>query len=471
MSTFDLGSTGVAAINTILAEEANRIGQDVYKRTLHTSPWMDLVKQSAFPEGMGYQLTTLVYDRTIPATATSGSGVQGVTWANLGALNTGANAFNASDLNQPLSDAADNVQGARGGPNATYPTASGVDDKRSYVQFSKQLKQYSISRAVIESPRISLEDLRFAAHRQEQLRAILDLLTESSRYTWENRYRDEYERVAANLVPCLATGTPTLSTICNGGATDSLANDTKEGVQLATVGNAAATGLKITASGAGATDVTPNANISNKVLDSLYFQLVRRGASAESYGKENGRPVFAIVCSSEASYALQTEAGFRDDVRYNNSKVSELIAPLGVEKSFRGFYHLVDDLAPRFVIGTGSNGAPAGCLVRVLPYTVSSGITSYNAAYDTASFEAAYIMHPHVMESQIPNPMSGSNGLTFNPVNYRGDFKWTNILNEITNPDGTTGFFRGILASATKPIKTELGYVILFKRDSTTPAA
>ena len=450
MSTFDLGS-GLTAINTILAEEANRIGQDVYKRTLHTSPWMDLVKQSAFPEGMGYQLTTLVYDRTIPATATSGSGVQGVTWSNLGTINASANAFGASDLNQPLKDAADDVQGGRG---------SSATDRRSYVQFSKQLKNYSISRAVIESPRISLEDLRFAAHRQEQLRAILDVLTESSRYTWENRYRDEYEKTAANLVPCLATSTPIVTVI------DQSATTLFEGKQIAEVDF-----TNDFVSSGSSDDYTPTANISNKILDTLYFQLVRRGASAESYGKENGRPVFAVVLSSEASYALQTEAGFRDDVRYNNSKVSDLIAPLGVEKSFRGFYHLVDDLAPRFVIGTGSNGAPAGCLVRVLPYTVSSGITSYNAAYDTADYEAAYIIHPHVMESQIPNPMSGSNGLTFNPVNYRGDFKWTNILNEITNPDGTTGFFRGILASATKPIKTELGYVILFKRNSTTPAA
>ena len=446
MSTFDLGS-GLTAINTILAEEANRIGQDVYKRTLHTSPWMDLVKQSAFPEGMGYQLTTLVYDRTIPATATSGSGVQGVTWSNLGTINASANAFNASDLNQPLKDAADDVQGGRG---------SSATDRRSYVQFSKQLKQYSISRAVIESPRISLEDLRFAAHRQEQLRAILDVLTESSRYTWENRYRDEYEKTAANFVPCLATGTPILTTVAKNSDADNTANDSFEGLQIAE--------LDINSSGASNADVTPAANISNKILDSLYFQLVRRGASAESYGKENGRPVFAVVLSSEASYALQTEAGFRDDVRYNNSKVSDLIAPLGVEKSFRGFYHLVDDLAPRFTISGGT-------VTRVQPYTVSSGITSYNAAYDTANYEAAYIIHPHVMESQIPNPMSGSNGLTFNPVNYRGDFKWTNILNEITNPDGTTGFFRGILASATKPIKTDMGYVILFKRDSTTPAA
>lgn len=443
MSTFDLG-TGISAINTILAEEANRIGQDVYKRTLHTSPWMDLVKQSAFPEGMGYQLTTLVYDRTIPATATSGSGVQGVTWSNLGTLNASANAFGTSDLNQPLKDAADDVQGGRG---------TGASDKRSYVQFSKQLKNYSISRAVIESPRISLEDLRFAAHRQEQLRAILDVLTESSRYTWENRYRDEYEKTAANLVPCLASGTPIVTII------DQSATTLFEGKQIAEVDF-----TNDFVSSGSSDDYTPSANISNKILDTLYFQLVRKGASAESYGKENGRPVFAVVLSSEASYALQTEAGFRDDVRYNNAKVSELIAPLGVEKSFRGFYHLVDDLAPRYTIASGT-------ATRVQPYTVTSGVTSYNSAYDSADYEAAYIIHPQVMESQIPNPMSGSNGLTFNPVNYRGDFKWTNILNEITNPDGTTGFFRGILASATKPIKTELGYAILFKRNSTTPAA
>ena len=447
MPAADFTSDSVTAINTILAEEANRIGQDVYKRTLHTSPWMDLIKQSAFPDGMGYQLTTLVYDRAVPtSTSTDGSNMQGVNWAALGTINASANSFNTSDRNQPLKDAADDVQGARG---------SSSTDRRSYVQFSKQLKNYSISRAVLESPRISLEDLRFAAHRQEQLRAILDLLTESSRYTWENRYRDEYERVAANLVPCLATGTPTVTVLDQTTPTTSIF----EGQQITGVdfnNDFVSSGTDI--------DYTPSANISNKILDSLYFQLVRKGAAAESYGKENGRPVFALVCSSEASYALQTEAGFRDDVRYNNAKVSELIAPLGVEKSFRGFYHLVDDLAPRFTISSGT-------ATRVLPYVVNNGITSYNASYDTASFEAAYIIHPQVMESQIPNPMSGSNGLTFNPVNYRGDFKWTNILNELTNPDGTTGFFRGILASATKPIKTDMGYVILFKRDSTTPAA
>jgi hypothetical protein len=406
MSTFDLGSAGTTAINTILAEEANRINQDVYTRTVHTSAWMDLMKQTAFPDGMGYQLSTLVYDRAIPTTDAAGD-TAGVNWSALGTLNAAANSFDTSDLGQPLKDAADDVQGGRG---------TGATDNRSYVQFSKQLKKYNIDRAVIESPRISLEDLRFAAHRQEQLRAIMDNMSESTRYTWENRYRDEFSKVSDSYIGAVASGTAIQSGF--------------EGTEL--------TGT-VDLGTAGSFTV-PTSNISNALLDKSYFNLVRKGAGNEAYGRENGRPVFGLVLSSEASYQLQTEAGFRDDVRYNNSKVSDLIAPLGVEKSFRGFYHLVDDLAPRFTLANTDQ-------------------------------EAAFVIHPHVCESQIPNPFSGAQGISFDPVSYRGDFKWTNIPNEITNPEGTIGFFRGVLASATKPIKTDFGFVILFKRTSTTPAA
>jgi len=45
-------------------------------------------------------------------------------------------------------------------------------------------------------------------------------------------------------------------------------------------------------------------------MDKIYFNLVRKGAGNNAYGRENGRPVFAAVMSSEASYQLQTEAGF-----------------------------------------------------------------------------------------------------------------------------------------------------------------
>ena len=415
-------ANGTSVINTILTEEANRIGSDIHSETLHTSPWIDLIKKSAFPSDMGYQLNTIIYDRALPVRDLDSDGdttdetVVGLgSWSALGTAESGPRT------------------GFLGNP--AVKDVLGPQTGKGFVDFTRQLKSYSLQRAVIESPRINIEDLRFAAHRQEQLRAIMDLLKQSTRFSWEERYRDEYDRLCGFYLNCAASSTGT-------------------GVAKA-VSTTSLTGLTASA-----------ANISNKVLDGVYFKLVRAGAGIKAFGRENGRPVFGLVLSSEASYALQTEAGFRDDVRYNSAKVSDLIAPLGVEKAFRGFYHLVDDLAPRYSFA-------AGAYTRVPAYRLNSGtgVIEPNPTYETASYEAAYVLHEEVMEALIPEPISGVAGLQFNPVNYKGDFRWTNIPNENTNPDGTIGFFRGILAAASKPIKTNFGHAIIFKRDATTPAA
>ena len=310
-----LTTNAAAAIDVVLTQEASRIGSDIHKATLHTSPWIDLIKQTTFPEGMGYQLNTLVYDRALPLSpvnkdlSETGTTV-GVSWSALGTTEaSGSNGFTGGQQDQT------NAMGS-GKANVNV------------IDFTKTLKSYSLSRAVIESPRINVEELRYAAHRTEQLRAIMDLLKESVRNSWEERYRDEYAKLCDNVVICKASGT------------------------------APATGKEgsTTPDSAGDVDADNNnsaeliaANISNKVLDDLYFKLVRAGAGFNAYGRENGRPVFSLVCSSEASYQIMTESeSIKDDIRFNNSRVSELIAPLGVEKSFRGYYHLVDDLAPRY---------------------------------------------------------------------------------------------------------------------------
>ena len=460
MAQLFVQADGTTAINTVLAEEANRIGKDIHAETLHTSPWIDLIKQTNFPDQSGYNLTTLIYDRAIPVStantpdATTAGDTDlsvggGADWTSIAAT-TGTDSFAGAATH--LQNTAD-AMATENGPTTVNGT--------SYIHFAKKLRQYNISKAAIESPRIAIEDLRFAAHRADQLRAMMGLLSEATRYTWENRYRDEFERLAGNLVSCTTTGTVIRDTV--DGDNDGTSDDSFSGVSLhAGVSHST---LDLADSGASQADISPTANISNAILDKVYYRLVRSGAGNNAYGRENGRPVFALVCSSEASYQLQTEAGFRDDVRYNNAKVSDLIAPLGVEKSFRGFYHLCDDLAPRFTLCTGA-------LTRVLPYTVADGITSLNdTAYEAADYEAAYIIHPDVMESQIPSPLGNTGGISFDPVSYKGDFKWLNIQDAVINPDGTIGFFRGILASASKPIKPDFGYVILFKRTSTTPAA
>jgi len=440
--TFTNPTDANTSIDSILTQEANRIGSDIHRRTVHVSPWMDLIKQTAFPDGMGYKLGTMIYDRALPVTTVNGNTLavsSANSWQEVGVSDAASTVVDTSSRDQLITGARDQFIGA-GNNNA---------NGKSFISFARQLKQYSLKRATVESPKINVEDLRFAAYRTEQLRAVMDALTESTRFTWEERYRDEYDRICGNIVNCKTTGTVITST-------------GKEGVSTGSIDFGAVADL-------------PTANGSNKIFDSIYFRLVRSGAGTNAYGRENARPVFGLVCSSELSYGLQTEAGFRDDVRYNQSKVSELIAPLGVEKAFRGFYHLIDDLAPRFDAAVAADGT----ITRVYPYTIAgtdgasnnTGAVIVNTAYDTAAFEAAYVLHQDVMESQIPEPITGSNGLTFDPVNYRGKFAWKNIPSVDINPDGTIGFFRGILASASKPIKTDFGFVVLFKRNSLTPAA
>tara|TARA_B100000902_G_scaffold221340_1_gene210216 strand:- start:8026 stop:9417 length:1392 start_codon:yes stop_codon:yes gene_type:complete len=455
-NTFE--TDAAAAIDAVLTQEANRIGADIHKATLHTSPWIDLIKQSTFPEGMGYQLSTLIYDRALPLQAegknlagTDSVGV-GSNWRAMGTTHgTSVNGMSAGQLDQT-----GNVLGGSVADDFHYGSGAASGDV-NLIDFTKSLKTYSLERSIIESPRINVEELRYTAHRTEQLRAIMDLLKESTRNSWESRYRDEYGKMCDNIVYAKTASSVTVGGKEGVALTDLDVDDTSEG----TAGGAA--------SGDGAEDnvLDVTANISNKLLDDIYFKLVRAGAGSNAYGRENGRPVFSIVCSSEASYQLMTEAGFRDDVRYNNAKVSDLIAPLGVEKSFRGFYHLIDDLAPRF------SGINSDKLVAVQPYKhdQTNDKITVNGDYDTAAYEAAFILVDNVMESLIPAPITNVSGMSFNPVNYKGDFKWTNIPDVVKNPDGTIGFFRGIMASASKPIKTNFGYVILFKRTSTTPAA
>lgn len=445
--TGDFTTTANTAIDTILAEEANRIGADIHKRVTHTSPWIDLIKKSAFPDGMGYKLTTLVYDRALPTTDAVGDTL-GTNWDDVG-LVAAANEFDASMLDQPIADAADQVQGANG-PGGTNLGTSG--DRRNYVNFSKVIKQYNIKRAVLESPRINVDDLRYAAHRQEQLRAIMDSLAESTRWSWESRYRDEFDRLSDNTVVCKASS----GTAFNTGQEGTLLEDA---TTVGTVDDASAGVADDTAS-------LVTGDLSNAVLDKIRSQLVRRGAGRNAYGRENGAPVFALVLSSEASHGLMTESeAIRQDIRYNNAKVSALIAPLGIEQSFKGFYHLIDDLTPRYAVAV--SGSAGNTLDPVYPYKVTNGVVTDNPDYDLAPFEAAYVLHPEVMESQIPAPFTGTSGVTFDPVKYTGEFSWKNIPSEHLNPDGTIGFFRGVLASASKPIKTEYGYTIIFKRNTT----
>jgi hypothetical protein len=438
---FTQGGDGTVNIDTWLTQEAGRIGKDIHRHSLHTGPWYDLIRKGVFANGMGRTQSTLIYERTLPNTGVNASADQatlGLAWTGLHADALGADAFTNS-LGQNFAGAAE--------------TALGPQDGKSFIHVARSIKQFTLQRAVIESPRLNVEDLRISFEGVQQLTAIVDLMKEATRRSWEERNRDEYDASCANFVPCLASGTPIVQVI------DVSAGTLFEGVNTWNVdfnNDFVTSGVDV--------DYTPAAHISNGVLDRVRLRLIREGAKANAYGMEDGQAVFGLVLGSQASLFLKQEDGYREDLRKNAGKVSELIKPLGVDCSFRGFYHLCDDLAPRMSISSGT-------ATRIYPETMTNGILTTNPAYDAADYEVAYVLHADVMECLIPSPLSGAGPVSFDPVSYTGDFKWKNIENEVTNPDKTIGFFRGVLASASKRIKTRFGHAICFKRTSLVPAA
>lgn len=95
-----------------------------------------------------------------------------------------------------------------------------------------------------------------------------------------------------------------------------------------------------------------------------------------------------------------------------------------------------------------------------------------NASYHTAPYEMSFILHPEVMEALTRNSTTSlGNGTKFDPTTAIGDFKFQNIPNEQYNPDGTFGYFRGILEFASKPWKTQYGWAIMHRRPDPTVLA
>ena len=74
-------------------------------------------------------------------------------------------------------------------------------------------------------------------------------MTEATAYTWENRYRDEYERLAGNLVSAQTAGSVVSSVVDGNG--DGTSAQAFEDVSVAGA-------MDLTTSGVGNTDISPD---------------------------------------------------------------------------------------------------------------------------------------------------------------------------------------------------------------------
>lgn len=396
------------AISTMLVEETGRISGDIYRRTIDTSPWLKLVKQGAWPNEMGDTLSVLTYERALP------TGTQ--TWSN--------------------------ISNASGSTKFCIPDATEVTPAQT-------TRTYGLAHTAVESAPICVHDVRMGYKFREQLRAIYDNLVENVSWLWKNRYRDQYESLATHHI--VATTTTDGGTTLREGTTMPVSDDSSPAAFLI------------------------EANISRLtqgILDQCYMRLIRDGGGTNAMGRENGRPLFTLITSAETSDKIIRETGTRDDYRYS-PQVNELLKPLGVERSYRGFYHVIDPFPKRW--NYDSDGSPAaGAWAEQDPYTSESSWTGeygdstryiVNSAYESAEYEDSYIFHTDVFESLIPTPIGGAgSGVKFNPLTYRGKFDFLNIRDRVENPDGSWGYFRGVLANAAKPVKPQYGFVIRHKR-------
>lgn len=318
-----------------------------------------------------------------------------------------------TDANPTWSDVSV-VDLAEGG--ACLPTAT-------TVTIGSTTRTWNLQRRVLHGPDFCVEELRTPFQIRKQLDAIIDILTDYSLLTWEMRYRHEYLRLCKRKVvagPVLQEG-----------------------------------------EGTGFPPQCATSILTQGILNRQKQKLLRDGAAASALGKIDGAAVLTLICSMETSDRLIFEnADIRQDLRWG--KPSELLAPYGVERSYRGFFHLLDAFPIRYTCA-------AGTYTEVAPFDTEAATKGTKAkvrsSWESAPYEVSFIFDPLVFVSRIPKPITNPHpNFKFDPVNYMGHWAAKNIPDRVCNPDGTILFHRGILASGSEPQRPERGCAIVHLR-------
>ena len=378
--------------NAQLAAESGRISEMVASKAIQDMPFNRLVRQAEFPTQMGQTLQTLIYQRTtVPD-------VSNAAWSEVG--------FNDG-------------------------TGSTCNPTTQQMNYAFSYKSYNLAQLAVKSPVLCINDIRYSWQFAEQLSEQYRILAENAKWIWENRYQNEFLRLAGNhivldsLYPyeCSSTGSD---------------QDFPASVPI-----------------------TP---LQQGYLDAFYLQLARDSADGY-YAKVDGQKQFALIASPEAINALKKQnADIRQDLRFSTD-VNTLLAPLGATWAYMNFVYIANLQTPRYTFENGE-------FVRVPFYTTqaaSSGQQSVvNPAYTTAPYEVAFIWNPEVFTSRVASAITSPGGNTkFDAVNYRGDFIWRNILDNNCNILGNQGFFYSLSMQGSQPKRTEWGYALMVKRTAT----
>lgn len=328
-----------------------------------------------------------------------------LTWERARALNAGKTAISKQTWST-ITDSA-------GDPATSYlpPTTK--------LTVGTTLREYSLAYTAIESPDLLVTDLLGSFERGVQLGNLKRILAENTDAIVVERRRDMYRSLSDHKVVVTVDGLIDATTWTVPGSA----------------------GSKLT----------------QGILNKYYGLLNRLGGVNNPLDRVDGAPYYGLITSMEQSESIKQESGHRDAM-IRSERVGDLLKPLGVSFSFKGFTHIVDPLPPRYNIADNA-------WVEVQPWVpeeISSNGRGYklvpNSAYDSAVWEESFIFVPAVYSAMVPPTITSPGAdVRFDPISWRGDWKWQNIKDRVENPDGTIGYFRGVYADGSKPNMTELG--------------
>jgi hypothetical protein len=317
------------------------------------------------------------------------------------------------------------------GDDATLDGSNGgacVTAGQNIDSFGVTLRTTGLKKAALNSPDICLDDLRFAWQVEDQVKNMIRVLSENTKWVWTNTYQDEYIAAAGSKIvaaPNLPTGTSSFP-------------------------------------------LTPaTSKLTWGILESVYEQLGYNGGGINPFKRvDDMTPIYAAVGERFTFSDLKKQdSNTRDDFRYayQGSEVdSPMLQAPGLNGIYRGFQFFTVEFAPRYdFVG--------GAWVRRQPYSSLPATRGkkweVSDEYKNAQFTDTVIYHADVLKVLIPKPQSLGGGLKYNPqFSWTGEFVWRNVPDRTTNIDGNIGFFRALYAYGPKIERPDLGFVIRHRR-------
>lgn len=394
----------------------NIVTSDFYLKYLPKDKWVD---------GQGNQISYPIYERSLSSAAVSTpGGVIFEAWNSSGGDGDDSTKVGSYTPNPSNS----NLLGTNGGALSRGGTLGGGSAiaGQKIDSFGTTIRTMSLKKAALNSPDICLDDLQFAWQVEDQVKNVIRVLSENTKYVWTNTYQDEYVNACGNKSIAKANFDPTTTSFAATPATSKL-----------TWG----------------------------VLEAIYEQLGYQGGSINPFKRvDEMTPIYAAVGERYTFSDLKRQdANIRDDYHYafmGDKQANPMLAAPGLNAITRGFQFFNVELPPRYEFDL-----VGGEWVRIFPYEpiqTSRGVKwDISDRYKAAPFTDTAIYHQDVMKILTPSPRTSKSGMTYNPAfSWAGEFVWRNIPDRDSNIDGTTGFFRALYAYGAKVERPELGFVV-----------